>query len=158
MIRYLTFQPHYKFIRSNHLTLKKPVFPSDIKFFQRETENEQFLTVLLASKYNIPLENSPIFQRLNIEKKLKQNLQFVPWNPFPVKLIFSTDPSLSTINMTLLSNSNEVVNCFSRIRDKAQVMYKSKAYIHLYSNIENQLEYSFHVLNTMIESYRHFSV
>ena len=69
----------------------------------------------------------------NLEKKLKQAYNPVPWNPFPVDFWFSPEPQLADRKlMTVLANSSAIPDYVSFVLERATMMYKERAYLHWY--------------------------
>ena len=94
-----------------------------------------------------------------VERKLKQVYNTVQWNPFPVDIWTSSEPQLRDSKMvSVLANSALAGSYLDSVVDKAQLMYRERAYLHWYRKYgceREMFEEAFEVVREVVNSYRH---
>ena len=162
LIRSLCPQSCYKFITAHHVRLTKGVttWSNAVTHFKPvQDKRRQLLSLAMMSRSNPLAVTSLIDKSKEIEEKLKKYFSFVPWNPFPVDLLFGADPNLKYNKiMTVLTNSNEVVPYFNRIKERSEEMFKARAYLHWYDGMGDRMDVSFNLLDTLSQNYMSLSL
>lgn len=162
LIRSLCPQSCYKFITAHHVRLTKGVtsWSNAITHFRPAPDKRrQLLSLGMVSRSNPLAMTSLIDKSKEIEEKLKKYFSFVPWNPFPVDLLFGADANLKDNKiMTLLTNSNEIVPYLNRIKERSKEMFKARAYLHWYEGMADKMDFSFNLLDTLSQNYNSLSV
>lgn len=155
LITSLCPQSCHKFITAHHATFTSKSWKNAITHFRpTQDKRRQLLSLALMSRSGPSAIASLINESKEIEDKLKSYYSFVPWNPFPINLLFGAHSSLKDNKiMTCLSNGNAIVPYFGQVKERAGEMYKAKAYLHWYDGTIDKIESSFDSLDSLIQSY-----
>ncbi|KAJ3226805.1 hypothetical protein HK099_004074 [Clydaea vesicula] len=100
------------------------------------------------------------FQKTLNFKKLREHLKPVYEPENSLMLLYSLNQEKTDHNsLTLVKNSNEIINYLEEVNRKGNLIFKSKAFLHWYQKygeIESDLEDSFEVLESVIENYKFY--
>ncbi|KAH3787469.1 tubulin delta chain-like [Dreissena polymorpha] len=96
----------------------------------------------------------------SLEPKIRQALNCVEWNPFPVDFWTAGSNGCgprSSASLTIAANSSSVVEYIEGVIARAQVMYDAGAYLHWYwrhGATQDDFQNSFETLRTVVEDYK----
>ncbi|CAL1535064.1 unnamed protein product [Lymnaea stagnalis] len=128
-------------------------FASDHQMLQVNPKRSLYLACALMVRGNVELSDI----RRNIDR-LKPNLHFVNWNQEGWKTgLCSVAPVGQPYSLLTLANNTCVHNTFSEIRDRFNKLYKRKAHLHHYTQVEGMeladFTDSLESLNSVITEY-----
>lgn len=120
-----------------------------------QTKSSSLILVARGGSCNI---DSLVKKAKSIEEKLKRLYNTVTWNPFPIDLWLSKEPSLQEKKyVSVLANCSVMAEYLESVHEKAKVMFDEKAYVHWYQKY-NCDEYIFHeafdTIQTVIGNYK----
>ncbi|XP_052773452.1 tubulin delta chain-like [Mya arenaria] len=96
----------------------------------------------------------------NLEPKLRQGLNCVDWNPFPIDLWNARTNGCGpkgSASLTVAMNSSSIVEYLERVMDRSRVMYDAGAYLHWYwrhGSEQEDFTSGFDTVQTVIDNYK----
>ena len=145
-MRSLCPDPSLKFITPIHTQFSKPsntwdqavscvTHPSALRRRDSTQGKASCISLILVARSSPSNIESLIANVGNLEKKLKEAYNSVPWNPFPVDFWFSHAPQLADRKlMTVLSNSSAISDYVGFVLERATMMYKKE---HTYTGMKS---------------------
>ena len=145
IIRSLCPDPSTKFITTNHVLFAKAPGLSwkqvtshllrHSNLWTRQAAVKPHTTSLALILRGYGLEPFVAQGLSPVEAKLKKAYNTVSWNPFPVDYWMSFEPSLGmgqTKLGTVLANSSVVLGYMGEVWERANAMFRERAYLHWY--------------------------
>nr|CAB3267371.1 tubulin delta chain [Phallusia mammillata] len=150
--------PSLKLLKSRHVSEPSP--PSQANVWTKMTRS--FVGQVKQASINGKTISSLIVARgqdylsVDWKQKLKGQVKFVSWNPFPVDIW--EDNKSKKRSLTYCSNltSSGTQYC-SKVLEKSKIMFKSGAYLHWYERYGTNKEVfseSFDVMQQVVDSYK----
>lgn len=128
-------------------------FSKDHQLIKADPKHSLYLACALMVRGNVEISDV----RRNIEK-LKPNLKFIHWNQEGWKTgLCSVPPVGQPYSLLTLANNTCVHNTFTDLKDRFVKLYKRKAHIHHYTDIDgmevSNFTESLESLNSLIQEY-----
>lgn len=129
-------------------------FKKDNQLLQCDPKSGLYLACALMLRGKVQISDI----RRNIEK-LKPQLNFISWNSEGWKTgLCSVAPFGQPYSLLSLSNNTCIKDTFLTIKDRFQLLYKRKAHLHHYTQVDNMdmalFNESINSLNNLVQDYK----